>query len=88
MLTLIPILATAITTANHHDYKVVSVERTEAYAGKLGRRVHQTLLVERDGKRYSITLGRSHTAIARSTKSYSAGDTVRPDWGSIIREAN
>lgn len=72
------------------DYKVISAERSEAYAGKLGRRVQQTLIAEMDGKRYEIKLGRTHTAINRSTKTYAAGDTISVgdfDWGTQITEA-
>ncbi len=88
MLSLIPILSATVMPISHHDFKVVSVERNEVFAGKLGRRVEQTIIAEHGGKRFEIKLGRSHTAIRGSTKSYSAGDTVRMDWGTSAREVN
>jgi len=75
---LTPLVAIAAIDA---DYRVVDVDRRESFAGRLGRRVEQTLTVERDGKRYEIRVGRAHTGIRGSVRSFSAGDTVRPDWG-------
>lgn len=88
MLYLLPILTTSLSQPMDAGYTVVSVERNEVFAGRLGRRVEQTIVAERDGKRYQIKLGRSHTAINRSTRNFAAGDTMRPDWGDIVREAN
>jgi len=73
------------------DFTVVSVERHEAFAGRLGRRVEQTIMAERDGKRYEIKLGRTHTAIRGSTRTYSAGDVIKVggfDWGTQVKEVN
>ena len=85
MLYLLPILSANMNQPMANDYKVVSVERQEAYAGKLGRRVTQTIVAEKDGVRYEIKL-MSHTAIARSTRSYSAGDSIKPDWGTPFKK--
>lgn len=68
------------------EYRVVDVERHESFAGRLGRRVEQTLTVERDGKRYEIRMGRAHTGIRGSARSFSAGDTVKPDLGDWVKE--
>ena len=71
------------------DFTVVSVDRQEVFAGKLGRRVSETLVAEKDGVRYEIKLGRSHTAIHHYSKGYSAGDTVKVDgfaWGTVIKK--
>lgn len=86
MLVLIPILTATLIQPATADYKVVSVDRHEAYAGRLGQRVEQTVIAERDGKRYEIKLGRTHTAIRGSTKTYSAGDSLKVDWGMVVRE--
>jgi hypothetical protein len=91
MLYLLPILSASLNQPVEADYTVVSVERHEVFAGRLGRRVEQTIVAERDGKRYEIKLGRSHTAISHSTRTYSAGDTIKVggfDWGTQVREAN
>jgi len=85
MLVLIPILTATLSQPALAEYKVVSVERQEAYAGKLGRRVSQTIVAEKDGHRYEIKL-RSHTAIRGSVKTYSAGDSFKADWGTVIKE--
>lgn len=90
MLYLAPLL-TANMDSSVAEYRIVSVERQESFAGRLGRRVQQTLIVEKDGKRYEIRFGRSHTAINRSIPSYSAGQTIelgRADWGTQIKEVN
>ena len=79
---LTPLVAVAAIDA---DFRVVDVERNESYAGRLGRRVEQTLTVERDGKRYEIRMGRAHTGIHGSVRSYSTGDSVKPDWGDRVR---
>lgn len=85
MLVLIPILTATLSQPALAEYKVVNVERQEAYAGKLGRRVSQTIVAEKDGKRFEIKL-LSHTAIRGSVKTYSAGDSIKADWGTVIRE--
>ena len=79
---LTPLVAIAAIDA---DYRVVDVDRRESFAGRLGRRVEQTLTVERDGKRYEIRMGRAHTGIRGSVRTYSAGDNVKPDWGDRVR---
>lgn len=86
MLVLIPILTATLSQPATADFKVVSVDRHEAYAGRLGHRVEQTIIAEKDGKRYEIKLGRTHTAIRGSTKTYSAGDSIKIDWGMVVRE--
>ena len=86
MLVLIPILTTALFQPVDSDYTVVSVDRHEAFAGRLGHRVEQIVIAERDGKRFEIKLGRTHTAIRGSTKTYAAGDSIKIDWGMVVRE--
>lgn len=85
MLSLLPILTANLIQPMAADFTVVSVERNEVFAGRLGRRVEQTIVAERDGKRYTIKLGRSHTAIRNSTRTFSAGDTFKPEWGTIVK---
>lgn len=90
MLYLLPILS-ANMSQPAADFRVVSVDRQETFAGKLGRRVTQTLVAEKDGKRYEIKVGRSHTAIRNSTKTYSAGDVISVggfDWSTSVKEIN
>jgi hypothetical protein len=89
MLYLIPILSAHVSPIADAEYKVVSVDRHEAFAGKLGRRVEQTLTVERDGQRYEIRLSRSHTAIRGSVKNLAAGDMLKLgslDWGTQVKK--
>ena len=89
MLYLIPILSAHVSPMTGAEYKVVSVDRQEAFAGKLGRRVEQTLTVEKDGQRYEIRLSQSHTAIRGSVKSIAAGDTLKLDsfhWGTQVKK--
>lgn len=88
MLSILPILTANLIQPMAADFTVVSVERNEVFAGRLGRRVEQTIMAERDGKRYQIKLGRSHTAIRNSVRTYSAGDTFSPDWGAVVKEVN
>ncbi len=88
MISLLPLLTANLIQPVAADFTVVSVDRNEVFAGRLGRRVEQTIIAERDGKRYQIKIGRSHTAIKGSTRTFSAGDKVTPDWGATVKEIN
>ena len=85
MLVLIPAMVLSAMPIDG-EFRVVSVERREVYAGKLGRRIEQTLTAERDGVRYEIKLSRSHTRIYHSTRNLTAGDSFRPDLGDQVRK--
>ena len=85
MFMLLPAMTGALLLPADGEYRVIEVERHEFFAGRLGRRVSQTLVAEKDGQRYQIVLGRAHTAIRGSVREYASGDIVRPDWGSQVR---
>ncbi len=86
MLSLLPIALCVTMPVADEGFRVIDVQRHEVFAGRLGRRVTQIVTAEKDGKRYEIVLGRSHTAIRGSVRELSNGDTFRPDWGAVIRE--
>jgi len=77
MIYLVPLLISNMDQHVDGEYKVVRVERTEAFAGKLGRRVEETLTVERDGTTYTVHLHGYHTAITRNRHEYHEGETIR-----------
>src|SRR4051794_5582782 len=59
-------------------YKVVEIARHAAFAGKLGDLVHESLVVERDGKRYTITVrGDYHTRCVRPSQRFHEGEEIR-----------
>ncbi len=86
MLVLIPLLASSLTQPAFAEYKVVSVDRHEVYAGKLGREVTQKIVAEKDGSRFEITI-KGHTSIKGSVRSYSTGDTIKQSWDLAVKEA-
>jgi hypothetical protein len=60
------------------SYKIVDVARNAVFAGKLGDLVHETLTVEKDGQRYTITVrGDYHTACVRRSHRFQDGDQIR-----------
>lgn len=77
MIYLVPLLTANLDQHVDGDFKVVRVERKEAYAGKLGRRVSETLTVERDGVTYTVKLHEYHTALNRRARDYREGETIR-----------
>ena len=56
-------------------FEVVSVDRKQTPAFRLGYEVNDTLVVSRDGKKYTIHLSAQHTACGE-VKLFSAGDKV------------
>ncbi|MEQ1821757.1 MAG: hypothetical protein ABL949_04555 [Fimbriimonadaceae bacterium] len=56
--------------------RIVSVDRHEAFAGKLGHRVSFDLVVESDGVRYRVHTGRYHTNVAGKVPTFSIGDNA------------
>lgn len=57
-------------------FTVVSYMRKEAFAGELGNRIEETLVVQRDGKRYTISFPRRHTRFSRRLENYCPGEDV------------
>jgi|GEM_PF-7125749 len=51
-------------------FELTSYERKEVFAGKLGNRVSEKLILKQSGKQYTLTFAAFHTRIA--------GQTVRP----------
>lgn len=67
---LLPILPPA-------EYKVVGVVRHAVFAGKLGQRVSEDLLIGRDGLRALIHVrGTYHTLSMRAASMIREGDTI------------
>lgn len=59
-------------------YKIVEIERRSAFAGKLGRRVHESLVLEKDGQRYTISVrGDYHTNCVRPWQRLKEGDEIK-----------
>jgi len=73
-------------------FEVLSVDRKQTPAFRLGKEVNDTLVVTRDGKKYTITLSAQHT-ICGDVKLFAKGDKVTikkaslHDGDSISREA-
>ena len=76
MIYLVPLLTAPLAQNVDAEYKIVCVERTEVFAGKLGRLVNETLTVERDGATYTVKLNGRHTAI-HGHHTYREGDSIR-----------
>ena len=73
-----PILAALLAVHQASSYKIVEIDRTAIFAGKLGQLVHESLVIERDGKRYTITVrGDYHTTCVHPNQRLREGDEVR-----------
>jgi len=60
-------------------FTVASYVRKEFFAGKLGNRVEETLVVEQNGSRYTIAFPRWHTRFSRQLQNYCPGEQVTVD---------
>lgn len=58
------LLAAAPGSPEAAPYEVVRVERSAAFAGKLGKRLETTLTLTRDGKTYRLRLPNRHTQLS------------------------
>ena len=70
----------ALTPLHLHadNFKIVEIDRKTAFAGRLGLRVHENLVVERDGHRYTINVkGDYHTRFVRVSQRLKEGDEIR-----------
>lgn len=73
-----PILTALIAASQATSYKIVEIDRTAVFAGRLGNLVHESLVVEREGKRYTITVhGDYHTACLHANQRLHEGDEIR-----------
>ena len=71
---IVPIVAILPTQA---DYKIVEIRRESAFAGKLGQRVTEDLVVERAGSRILVHIaGSYHTMCVRPGQRLHEGDTI------------
>jgi transketolase C-terminal domain/subunit len=78
MIAVAPLAISLIVTKQATTYKIVEIERHAVFAGKLGDLVHEALVVERDGNRYTITIeGDYHTACLHEKQRFHKGDTIR-----------
>lgn len=71
---LLALLASAPQTGD--AYTIVEAKRTVAFAGKLGNRVEDNLIVERDGVRYRLEIGHRHTRFGNVGEPFSAGEKI------------
>lgn len=74
-------------------YRVVEVRQERAFAGKLGERIREMLVLEAGSQRYTVRVeGHIHTLTTRSTVLVKRGDRIvivgrsRPEQGAIRRE--
>lgn len=59
------------------DVKVTDVRTVQNFAGKFGYRVSTTLVVEHDGRSYTISIPAYHTRMGgRQVRTYQAGETL------------
>jgi len=87
---LVPLIPLEFNSIEPVQYRITDVMRQSSFAGKMGRLVHDNLLVERDGRSYKVIIaGSYHTMCLRLQDRFSVGQTVeiqaRPDSESIIR---
>jgi hypothetical protein len=75
MLFLTPILVVA-SVPQAPTYRVVEVHRDAIFAGRLGKRIEDRLIVTSDGERYEVLVGRRHTAI-HPVPELHVGDEIR-----------
>lgn len=67
-----------LTSLESIEYKIVEVKRTAVFAGKLGDLVHEDIVVERDGNRFTVSVdGDYHTQCARTWQRLHEGENVR-----------
>lgn len=64
-------------TAAPSDFTVVEAQRTSAFAGKLGRRVSDHLIVERGGVRYHLSIAKRHTLHGDPGAEFRVGERLR-----------
>ena len=63
---------------------ITNIDRKEVFAGKLGKRVSQTLTVTADGKTYEIIVAPRHTFI-RDVQSFNVGEKVRVNGRDVVK---
>ena len=76
MLFLTPILVAVLAPSQAPIYRVVEAHRTIAFAGRLGQRVEDRLVVSSNGERYEVLVARRHTAMG-TVSEFHAGDEIR-----------
>ncbi len=60
------------------DYTIVEIHREARFAGKLGELVHESLVLEHDGKRVTVDVrGDYHTMCVRPWQRLQEGQTIR-----------
>ncbi len=64
--------------AHQARYEIIQVNRQAVFAGRLGDRVREALVVERNGTRYTIHVkGDYHTRNVRLSQRFQEGETIR-----------
>lgn len=90
------VLAAATTSsfisAQDTTYTVIEVKRTEHFAGRLGNRVREALVIEAGTRRYEVSIVGAYHTLHMGSKRLKVGDKVRisgrsnPVDGRIQRE--
>lgn len=76
LLTAFCTLSIAALTLDMPSYEVVDVQRREAFAGKLGYRVDETLTLKSDDKTFHVKLYREHSRFGKTASAFQKGDRV------------
>lgn len=74
---LLPLLLTApfFAVMEPNDYQVMEVRRNAAFAGKLGNRIDDVLIVSANNQQFRVRLGRAHTRFGE-VKAFQTGDIL------------
>lgn len=74
-------------------FEIIKVDRNSAFAGKLGRRVTETLVIQSGSQRYELKIdGISHTFNTRESQRFAVGQKIRfsghasPKSGTVRRD--
>lgn len=72
----LPLIAISIAISNSDSYRVVEVTRTERFAGRLGKLVQESLVLERGGDKVCVHVrGYAHDWVGRANH-WRVGDHV------------
>lgn len=76
-------------TAGGVQAEVVRVARTEPFAGRLGRRIEETLVLrDAEGREFKVRLGAAHTRVRGPLAAFRPGDrVVVPQGDAALRDA-
>jgi hypothetical protein len=71
------ILALLVLSQNSNpSFTIIEAHRQESFAGKLGKQVEDTYLVERDGNRVTIHVALGHTRFGHTRAPFTVGEQI------------